>query len=102
MISLKLIRFVQVRTLLFFGHIGLGTIHVLTSLFAYNNNPVGIFVSVAMFYFVYFNTSGPLVWMYAAETVVDAGVGMVFSVLFITSMILVSISTYLLEENSVG
>ena len=43
---------------------------------------IGIILSMAVFMAIYQNTSGPVAWMYAQETLTDAALGVGINVLF--------------------
>jgi len=65
------------RPLLLYGHFGIAVAHVLVGTFTIINFDIGTLVAICLFIFIYQNTSGPVAWLYASETCVDAGLGVV-------------------------
>ena len=47
-------------------------------------------------------SSGPLAWVYAAETVVDTGLGVVLVTLFATVLLLSLVCPILMDPDSIG
>ena len=57
---------------------------------------------IMLFLLIYYNTSGPLAWMYAAETNVDVAVGISILTLWGTALLLCLISPILMEDKNLG
>jgi len=90
------------RTLLIWGHILIVILHAFIGIFNNRGNNAGVLAMVLIFIFVYQNTSGPVTWVYAAETTTDAGLGIGLFTLWITVFILTLISPMLMGRNSLG
>ena len=57
---------------------------------------------VLLFLVVYQNTSGPVAWLYAAETTIDTGLGICVLALFGTVFIMSLICPVLMSTDSIG
>ena len=57
---------------------------------------------VLLFLIVYQNTSGPVAWLYAAETTIDTGLGVCVLALFGTVFIMSIICPILMSNDSIG
>ena len=90
------------RTLLVWGHIGIAIVHAAVGVFDIKKMNDGVLVSVIVFLFVYENTSGPIAWLYAAETVIDCALGVCLLTLWGTVFVLSLICPYLMSKDSIG
>jgi len=63
---------------------------------------VGVLCMILAFLFVYQNTSAPVAWMYAAETTIDAGMGVCIATLFGTILLLSLTCPFLMQTASFG
>jgi hypothetical protein len=63
------------RPLLFWGHIGISIAHALIGAFILTGFDMGIVVMMCIFIWIYANTTGPIAWVYSAETCTDIGLG---------------------------
>lgn len=63
------------RPLLLWGFIGIAICHTLTATFILTKFNIGIILMICAFMAVYQNTTGPIAWVYAAETMTDVGLG---------------------------
>lgn len=63
------------KPLLFWGHIGIALAHAAIATFILTGFDVGIIVMICVFIFLYANTTGPIAWVYSAETCTDIGLG---------------------------
>lgn len=64
------------KPLLFWGHIGIGISHALIGAFILAGFDFGVVIMICVFIFIYANTSGPIAWVYLAETCTDIGIGL--------------------------
>lgn len=63
------------KPLLFWGHIGIGFAHALIGVFIMTGFDFGVVIMICVFIFIYANSSGPIAWVYLAETCTDIGIG---------------------------
>lgn len=77
-------------------------LHAAIAILNNNGQPTPVFVMVLLFLFVYQNTTGPVTWLYAAETTVDAGLGLCMFTLWITVFILTLICPVLMGKDILG
>ena len=70
----------------------------------FNNHgmDMGVLVGILVFLIVYENTSGPIAWIYAAETGIDAGLGFCMLTLWGTVFILSLVCPILMSKPSEG
>ena len=61
--------------MLLWGHLGIAVAHALIGAFILIGNDEGIVVMICVFIFIYANTTGPIAWVYSAETCTDVGLG---------------------------
>lgn len=76
------------KPLLFYGHLSIGVIHVLIGTFILIKFDIGTLVMLCAFMFVYQNSSGPIAWVYASETMTDVGLGIALNCLYGTIVVL--------------
>jgi len=76
------------RPLLLYGHLGIAIAHVFIGTFTIIGFDIGTLAGICIFIFIYQNTSGPVAWLYASETCVDAGLGVVIQCLWFTVLVL--------------
>lgn len=65
-------------------------------------NSTGVIINMALFMWFYGATSGPLAWAYAAETVVDKGLGICLMSLYIWVIILSLICPVIMDPEVMG
>lgn len=87
-LSLWLVKHLSRRTLLVFGHTAMAFAHVMVAVFNLEGINTGVLCMILLFKLIYLNTSGPITWMYAAETTIDAGMGICLGVLWGTVLVL--------------
>lgn len=79
------------KTLLFLGFVGISIAHGGVGWFNNQGNSDAVLGMMLLFIFVYMNTSGPVAWVYAAETLVDSSLGCslftLWSSIFVLSLI---------------
>ena len=90
------------KTLLIFGHIAMALTHALIAIF--NNKTMdNLMISMVYLYaLVYSNSSGPLAWMYATETTIEAAFGTCILVLTGMIFILSLVGPIIMADNSLG
>lgn len=90
------------KTLLIWGHILIAIVHAMVGYFNVEGNNNGVVAMIMVFLFVYGNTSGPLAWLYAAETVIDVAMGICLLTLWGTVCVLSQVCPILMDVNSIG
>lgn len=60
---------------------------------------VGIIVMLCVFMAIYQNTTGPVAWVYAAETMTDVGLGVALQVLYACIMVLSLVTEPLIDSS---
>ena len=73
--SLYLLKVVGRRKILICGHILISLAHAGVAIFNIEKMNYGILACVVMFKFVYETSSGPVAWLYTAETTQDIALG---------------------------
>lgn len=63
------------KPLLFWGHIGIAIAHALIGAFIITGFDFGVVMMICVFICIYANTTGPIAWVYLAETCTDIGIG---------------------------
>ena len=76
------------KGLLLYGHTGIAAAHLLIAIFIIIDFNVGVLVMICVFMFVYASSSGPVAWLYAAETCCDVSLGVALQTLWGTVLIL--------------
>ena len=84
------------------GHFIMAVAHFAVGYFNDVGNNNGVLICIMTFLFVYQNTSGPIAWMYAAETTADVAMGTILLILWFTVFILEIICPKLMEPSSLG
>ena len=102
LLSTQTVKWYGRRTLLIGGHIAIVVIHALLAIFNNNGSHMGVLLMVLAFMIVYQNTTGPVTWVYAAETTTDAGLGVCMFMLYTTAFILTLVGPVLMGSNSIG
>jgi hypothetical protein len=87
-LSFLVIRVYGRRPLLLIGHTGIAICHGLVGLLTIYKVNYGVLVFMCLFIVVYEFTSGPLAWIYAAETCPDVSLGICTYTLYFTVFIL--------------
>lgn len=100
--STQLVRYVGRRTLVIYGHLMISAIHLSVGLFNNAGNNTGVLVMILSFLAVYQNTSGPVAWLYAAETTIDVALGICLLTLWGTVFILSLVCPILLKPEVLG
>jgi hypothetical protein len=90
------------RTLLIAGHIGIAIVHATIALFDIYKYNDGVLIFTILFLIIYENTSGPIAWLYAAETVIDVALGVCLLTLWGTVFVLSLVCPVLMSKDSIG
>ena len=86
------------RTLLLWGTGGVCICHTMIATFIILEYNWGILVMICVFMIVYQNSSGPIAWVYAAETLTDVGLGVSLMTLYGTVFILCLVTEPLMNS----
>lgn len=90
------------KGLLFWGHVGICIVHASVAIFNIENIDIGVLVMVAMFTVFYQTTSGPVAWIYATETTIDAGMGVCQLTLWSTVLFLSIVCPIIIDPKCLG
>ena len=90
------------KTLLIWGNLAIAAVHITIGLACSHGNINVAFIMIIIFILIFVNTSGPVAWIYAGETVTDTGLGVCLLFLWITLFILSFICPILMSSNSIG
>lgn len=85
------------RTLLIGGNIACTITHCLIGYMSYIGNENGVLAGIFGFLIAYSMTSGPIAWVYAAETSVDVALGFILMTLWADVAILSQVSPILFQ-----
>ena len=88
------------RTLVIWGHIFIALIHASIGVFGILHVDAGIISMILAFLVVYQNSSGPVAWLYAAETTIDSALGICLFTLWGTVFILSLVCPILMDPKS--
>lgn len=102
MFSLQTVKYVGRKTLLVYGHIGISLMHFGVAMFIKYNFDIGVILMILMFEIIFNNSSGPVTWLYASETTIDAGMGICILFLWGTVFFLSMVSPITLDPENVG
>ena len=100
--SLWIIKMVGRRTLVLYGHAAMGLTHVfigVSNIYGWNTC---VIIAMNLFLVAYQFTSGPVAWIYAAETNIDVAVGFSILSLWGTVLVLSFVTPNLMNEDSLG
>ena len=90
------------KTLLVWGHIAIAVIHAAVGLADMYDKDNVVLAMIMCFFLVYMNTSGPVAWLYAAETTIDTALGVCLLTLWGTVFVLSIICPVLMSPDSIG
>ena len=76
------------RTILLFGHTSFAIIHFYIGFSNDHQNNIGVLIGMFCFVLVYMNTTGPMCWIYAAETTIDVSLGFCLATLYMWVVVL--------------
>lgn len=100
MLGILIVKNVGRRTLLLYGHATMAAIHFGIALCAIFNRNYILIVLINVFLLVYLTTSGPVAWIYSAETCTDSTLGVVIMTLWLC--ITLETSTSKTIEDGIG
>lgn len=80
------------------GHTSIAITHLAIGFFSIYNIDWGLLAMICLFMFEYQNSSGPLAWIYAAETVTDIALGVCIQVLWLVVVLLSLVSDPLMDS----
>ncbi len=100
--SIILIRKLPRKWIFVGGHFGVGVSWILVAYFNYVSNGIGVIIGMNLFMMFYMNSSGTIAWTYAAETCVDAGIGVVIMSIYVNVIYLAIICPMILEPTVLG
>jgi len=101
-ISIQVLRTFGRKSLVVVGHILMALSHITIGIMNNNQHDNGVIIMILVFVFFYQNTSGPVAWLYAAETAIDSGMGIILFTLWITVFALTLISPIIMSPESLG
>ena len=90
------------RTIMIYSQLMFAFLHVLVGIASLQEDNFLMLVGIFLFVMIYLNTSGPLAWLYAAETTVDAGLGFCLFTLYADVLILSLTCPILMQPNIIG
>ena len=90
------------KTLLFWGHLLIAVAHCSVALFNNIGSSAGTLSMVLFFILSYNNSSGPIAWIYAAETTLDAGLSLCLFTLYFTVYLLSLICPIMMSTDYLG
>ena len=90
------------RALCVGGHLGMAVLHGLIAYYCYIENNLGVLLSLLGFIAIYQVTSGPVAWLYALETTIDAALGICIFTLWGTTTVLAFVCPILLSRDHLG
>jgi len=102
LVSVGLVKYFGRKTLVVWGHLMIAAIHAATGILNNAGNSTGVIACVLAFLCVYQNTSGPVAWLYAAETTIDAALGICLFTLWGTVVILSETCPILMQDSVIG
>ena len=82
LIGISAIKRFNRRQILIGGHLAFTIIHSFIGYMSYIGNQNGVLAGVFVFLVAYGMTSGPICWVYAAETSVDVALGFILMTLY--------------------
>lgn len=101
-LSTTTVKIIGRKPLLIGGHILIAAVHAGVATFNIEGIDIGVVIMVLVFIFVYQNTSGPVAWIYASETTIDAGMGICILTLWGTVTVLSIVCPIIMDPDSIG
>ena len=96
--AIYLIKLLPRRILLVTGHLIMAACHILVGAFAAGSDDIGVIVMMIIFITTYVITTGPIIWLYVSEIVVDSALGVCLFTLW-SMILLLSLFTNVLMES---
>ena len=100
--STQFVRCFGRKTLLLWGHLTIAIIHSAVSIFNMQGLETGVVIMTMTFMIPYQLTTGPITYIYATETIIDAGMGIVMPALFGTIFVLSLVCPIIIDPNNLG
>jgi SP family facilitated glucose transporter-like MFS transporter 8 len=82
LMSTRIVKYFGRKTLVVWGHAGIAIVHCAIGVFNNMGENLGVLLLLLAFLIIYQNTSGPVAWLYAAETNIDSALGFCLLVLW--------------------
>ena len=98
LIGVFFVRIFSRKGLLLYGHTGIFVAHLFVAIFIITNVDYGVLAMISLFLFAYQTTSGPVAWLYAAETCCDVALGVCLQTLWTTVLILTLTTEQLMDS----
>ena len=86
------------RVLLLWGHATIALSHFMIGISIMVNWNAGVLIGICLFLFIYQNTSGPIAYQYATETVCDSALSACLTTLYLTVLFLSLVTNPLMES----
>ena len=102
MLSIFTIKRYKRKTIMVCSQLMFAFLHSLVGISCLQKDNFLMLVGIFLFVLVYLNTSGPLAWVYAAETTTDAGLSFCLFTLYLDVLILSFICPVLMQPNIIG
>lgn len=100
--TLFTVKHVGRRTLVIYGHFAMAVAHLLLGVFNNHHQDNMVLVMMMLFIVAYQSTSGPVAWIYAAETTIDAALGFCMLTLWGTVVVLSIVCPVLMNSDVLG
>lgn len=100
--STQLVRCFGRKTLLLWGHGAIALLHAGVAISNIENFDEGVVFSTMGFILAYQLTSGPITYIYATETTIDAASGIIMPALFGTIFVISIVSPIIIDPNVLG
>lgn len=100
-VGILTVKFIGRKTLLIWGHISMALIHAGIGMRNVYKNDNMVIILIIAFMFAYGMTTGPVAWVYAAETVIDSAMGITLFSLWGTVFLLSIICPPMMHVDSV-
>jgi hypothetical protein len=102
LLGIKTIKTFNRRPILIGGHVIFTIVHAFIGYMSHIGNQNGVLAGVFVFLVAYQATSGPICWVYAAETSVDVALGFILATLYADVVVLSQVCPILFEPKYLG
>ena len=102
MCSILAVKYFGRRTLVIWGHLAIAAAHFGVAYSIGKESDFGSIGFILVFLIVYQCSSGPVAWLYAAETTIEAALGLCVFVLWGTVFLLSLICPILFQDSVLG
>jgi len=100
--STRIVKMFGRKPLVIWGHAGIAMVHFAIGILNNMDNNLGVLLLLLLFLVLYQNTSGPVAWLYAAETNIDSALGFCLLVLWGTVFVLSLVCPILMSTPDQG